>query len=371
MKIKHYLVLALLGFSVLTSCKKDEEEKRAPAVKMSITDKELNGKVNEKIAFSAIIENGVAVEQTWTLDGVIKTTESSFAFTPPKSGIYNVTYTAKAEGGTFTYVYILNVGIPTVPTTPGSSSFVTRLLEYNPAPGQFINKAPGNLVSAEGILGKKGMVTLGAWGGYIVLGFDHTVINEVNKDDIIVYGNPMPNFAEPGIIWVMQDENGNGLADDTWYEIAGSEFNKPGYKRDYSVTYTKPNPVTADVPWKDSDGNTGVVKTNTFHKQSYFPEWVKGDEYILKGSKLPSTGINMTVPTYITSAPFAWGYADNTADGDKIDIAKAVDKDGKNVALAGIDFIKIQTGIQANMGWLGELSTEVIGVEDLSLVKAK
>lgn len=70
MKIKHYLVLALLGFSVLTSCKKDEEEKPMPAVKMSIIDKELNGKVNEKIAFSASIENGVSVEHTWTLDGV-------------------------------------------------------------------------------------------------------------------------------------------------------------------------------------------------------------------------------------------------------------------------------------------------------------
>lgn len=369
MKIKHYFVLLLLGFSVLTSCKKDEEEKPAPAVKMGITGKELNGKVNEKIAFSASIENGVSVEHTWTLDGVIKTTESSFAFTPLKSGIYNVTYTAKAEGGTFTYAYVLNVGIPTVPTTPGSSSFVTRLLEYNPAPGQFINTSLGNLVGAQGILGKMGMVSLGAWGGYIVLGFDHTVINEVNKDDIIVYGNPMQNFAEPGIIWVMQDENGNGLADDTWYEIAGSEFNKPGYKKDYSVTYTKPNPVTGDVPWKDSDGSTGVVKTNIYHTQSYFPEW-KGTEYTLKGSKLPSTGINRTVPTFITSAPFAWGYADNTVGGDKIDIAKAVDKDGKTVALAGIDFIKIQTGIQADMGWLGELSTEVTGVEDLSLVKA-
>ncbi|AOM80365.1 cell surface protein [Pedobacter steynii] len=369
MKIKHCLAIALLSFSVLTSCKKDKEEQPVLSVKMAVTDKALNGKVNEKINFSAAVENGVLVEQSWTLDGVIKTTAGSFEFTPPKSGIYSIAYTAKASGTEFTYDYTLNVGVPTVPVTPTSNSFVTKLLEYSPAPGQFINKAPGNLVSAQGILGKKGMVTLGAWGGYIVLGFDHTVINETGKDDIIVYGNPMPNFAEPGIVWVMQDENGNGLADDTWYEISGSEFNKTGYRRNYSVTYTRPVPTTADVPWKDSDGNTGVVKTNSFHKQSYFPEWITGNTYTLKGSLLPSTGINMSNPSYITSTPFAWGYADNTVGGDKIDIAKAVDKDGKSVALGGIDFIRIQTAIQANMGWLGELSTEVIGVEDLSLVK--
>lgn len=371
MNIKHYLILALLSLSVLSACKKDKEERAVPNVKMGVLSQALNGKVNEKTSFSATVENGLTVAHSWKLDGVIKTTESSFEFTPPKSGIYKIDYTATAEGAVFSYSYTLNVGVPTVPTSPTSNSFVTRLMEYNPAPGQFINKAPGNLVSAQGILGKKGMVTLGAWGGYIVLGFDHTVINEANKDDIIVYGNPMPNFAEPGIIWVMQDENGNGLADDTWYEIAGSEFNKPGYKRNYSVTYKRPVPATADVPWTDSDGKSGVVKTNTFHKQPYFPEWVTGNEYTLTGSLLPSTGIDMTVPTYITSAPFAWGYADNTAGGDKIDIAKAVDKDGKPVALGGIDFIKIQTAIQANMGWLGELSTEVIGVEDLGIAKAK
>ena len=257
---------------------------------------------------------------------------------------------------------------PIKPITDESNMYVTELFEFMPAPGQFINKAPGNLASAKGILGGKGMVSLGAWGGYIVLGFDHTVVNN-DGEDIIVYGNAMPTFSEPGIIYVMQDENGNGKPDDTWHEVVGSEFGKEGYIRNYSVTYTRPNPTTGDIPWKDNQGKTGVVATNTFHKQPYFPEWIEEDEYTLTGSILSSKNIDMTNPSYITSAPFEYGYADNTPDGDKIDISNAIDKDGNKVSLKGIDFIKIQTGIQANMGWLGELSTEVIGVADLSLVK--
>lgn len=56
------------------------------------------------------------------------------------------------------------------------------------------------------------------------------------------------------------------------------------------------------------------------------------------------------------------------AGGDEIDIAHAVDKDGRTAGLQGVDFIKIQTGIQYNMGWLGEQSTEVAGVADINLL---
>lgn len=368
MKIKNYLFLACLIIAALSACKKDEALP-APVMQMSVAEKVVVGKVSEKLSFSATNTNDVVYQQEWKLNGEVKSTDGTYEFTPLKSGTYQVEYTATNQSGTFTYLYTITVGVPSRPVTPESSMYVSQLFEYNPAPGQFINKTPGNLESAQGIIGKKGMVTLGAWGGYIVLGFDHTVVNVTEKEDIIIYGNASATFAEPGIVWVMQDENNNGKPDDTWYEVAGSEFGKTGYKRNYSVTYTRPIPDTAPIPWKDSDGNTGVVATNTFHKQSYFPLWVTGNEYTLTGSILPGTNINMTIPTNITSAPFAWGYADNTAGGDKIDISNAVDKDGKKVFLAGIDFIKIQTALQANMGWLGELSTEVIGVADISLVK--
>ncbi len=165
----------------------------------------------------------------------------------------------------------------------------------------------------------------------------------------------------------MQDENGNGLPDDTWYQIKGSAHELEGTIQHYEVTYHRPGDPSADIPWEDNQGNTGVIATNSFHTQAYYPEWIAADSYTLEGTLLSSANIDMSNPSYITSAPFAYGYADNTAGGDTIDIADAIDEDGNAVVLEGIDFVKIQTGIQANMGWLGELSTEVTGVADLSI----
>jgi hypothetical protein len=254
--------------------------------------------------------------------------------------------------------------------TPQSSAYVTTLFDFNPAPGQFINTGIADTVAAKATLKTdQGLVSLGGWGGYIVVGFDHTVLNADNKMDFVVYGNAFAKFAEPGVIWVMQDTNNNGKPDDTWYEIKGSASYKDGYTRNYSVTYTRPTCDTCSVPFKDNKGNTGVVQTNIFHTQAYFPIGLKGNTVTYSGSLLPSSNINMDDPSYITSASFDYGYGDNTGGGDQIDISSAIDDKGNNVSLKGIDFIKVQTGILANMGWLGEQSTEFTGAADLSLLK--
>jgi hypothetical protein len=256
------------------------------------------------------------------------------------------------------------------PTTSSSSAYVTQLFEFNPAPGQFINTGLGDTVAATGTLnGINGLVSLGAWGGYIIVGFDHTVVNVTGKNNIVVYGNGFPGFAEPGVIWVMQDTNGNGKPDDTWYEIDGSASGLPGYIRNYSVTYTRPACDTCSVPWSDNQGHTGVVQTNIFHTQAYFPIGIKGNTYTLKGTLLPSTKIDMSNPSYITSGAFDYGYSDSHTGGDTVSIEHAIDATGKRVKLTGVDFIKVQTGIQFNMGWLGEQSTEFCGAADVSLLK--
>ena len=69
---------------------------------------------------------------------------------------------------------------------------------------------------------------------------------------------------------------------------------------------------------------------------------------------------------------FVYGYADsavNDTEGACIDIDWAVDAHGKAVHLPGVDFVKIYTGVHQVNGWLGECSTEVMGVEDLHLLK--
>lgn len=62
--------------------------------------------------------------------------------------------------------------------------------------------------------------------GYIIVGFDHSIPNSGNQYDFCVQGNAFDGSSEPGIVWVMQDINGNGLPDDEWYELKGSEAGK-------------------------------------------------------------------------------------------------------------------------------------------------
>lgn len=273
------------------------------------------------------------------------------------------------RAGTITQNFTVNV--EAIIPDGGSSAFVSTLFEYMPAPGQFMNKAPGNLASANAILGNKNsMVTLGAWGGYIVLGFDHTVMNK-DGVDIQVYGNAFNNWSEPGIVWVMQDENGNGKPDDTWFELKGNAFGTANHRTNYEITYTRPASPDNDVAWTDNAGNTGFVKKNQFHKQAYYPEWITANSYTLKGSWLKSK-VDRTNPSYVISPAYEWGYADDLANGSgggKVDIANAVNKDGSAATLKGIDFIKIQTAVLDDAGWLGEVSTEVNGVEDLNFGK--
>ena len=89
--------------------------------------------------------------------------------------------------------------------------------------------------------------------------------------------------------------------------------------------------------------------------------------------------------TGMRSVRRAFGYADNqlrgsepytTPDnpytrevehsgGDAFDIGWAVDQEGTYVELDQIHFIKVQSAIQADGGWLGELSSEVTGAVDI------
>ena len=375
MKIRNQFLVALLALTISSACKKDDEEiiqaaqeeaTVAPGIKMGNESPAINGKVNEVTMLKATNVVGNRINQEWLVNTEVKSNTGVLEFTPSKSGVYNISYKAANSAGTFKFDYVLTVAVPEVPTTSASNRFVTSFFEFAPAAGQFMNEASwGNQESGKTIIGKQASpgVSLGAFGGYVVYGFDHTVMNQPDKEDIIVYGNAFANFSEPGVVWVMQDENGNGKPDDIWYELAGSETGKEGYVRDYSVTYTRPTPPILSVSWKDNKGNTGVVK-QTFHKLNHYPLWITTDEFTRTGTLLPSTGIKGS-----SSAAFAFGFADNVAGGDKVDIANAIDKDGKKVVLKGIDFIKVQTGIMADLTIFGELSTEVTGIADISLIK--
>lgn len=66
--------------------------------------------------------------------------------------------------------------------------------------------------------------------------------------------------------------------------------------------------------------------------------------------------------------PFAWGYADNYSTSDRtgmtnrLRISDAVTADGAPANLAQVDFIMVQTGVNAKAPLIGEVSTEVSGI---------
>lgn len=286
------------------------------------------------------------------------------------------------------HVFMLCLGLLTAPLAVGNPSpYINKVYEFVPAPGQFVGAAYPAYSEGETeadvlrrvdslLVGEPGinrMISLGAWGGYVTFGFDHPVVNVPGEYDLRVHGNAFVNppvdgvqygSCEPGIVYVSQDANGDGLPNDTWYELAGSESART--IRRYEVTYFSDE---ADVPWQDNMGNADFIYRNVFHQQrSYYPLWRTDDEYTLTGSLLPSN-VN---PDNRQSYPFAYGYVDVWPNSDERSALKldwAIDADGASVLLTHIDFVRVQTGVMmprwGNGGLNGEMSTEVTGAEDL------
>ena len=141
-----------------------------------------------------------------------------------------------------------------------ASPYINKVYEFRPAPGQFVNELPeyesgdtyaDMLAKAQEALAfdkQPGAVSLGAFGGYVVFGFDHTIVNTPDAFDFKIYGNAIISdinnaggSCEPGVVYVSRDENGNGLPDDPWYELAGSEHTNPATVSRFSVTYKRPD----------------------------------------------------------------------------------------------------------------------------------
>ncbi|MHC5200863.1 cell surface protein [Myroides sp. LJL119] len=275
-------------------------------------------------------------------------------------------------------------------------SHLTKVYDFQPAYGQFVNKYPkyqkGDtkqtmIQKAQDLLAKDKpeLVSLGGFGGYIEFAFDHSIINLPGVADFRVLGNAFQvsdgqiitsASSEPGIIMVGVDFNKNGKPDpDEWFEIMGSEHNNPKTIKNYSITYFKPDPdldaakgqVDKYIRWQDNQNNQGYKSKNASHSQSYFPLWIEAQSITFKGTLLPNNVKNNGNWAFDA---FEYGYADNHPNSDNrsaIDIDWAVDKDGNKVHLKYIDFIRVYSALNQQAGILGETSTEVAGAIDLHL----
>lgn len=338
----------------------------------------------------------------WSVDGEeVPCTERYFRFTPAASGDYRVRVTvSEDEAGSCTATLLVRCTAASEaerqrPATGGSSATQNRVYEWTPAPGQFIGDTnTGGMTGlettselacawAERRLAERKFVSLGGFGGRIVVGFDHSIPRSGAPYDFAIMGDAFDSSNEPGIVWVMQDVNGNGLPDDEWYELRGSESDSDETRRNYAVTYFRPPGKGMPVEWVDSEGRTGQIDyIPSHHRQaSYYPAWIDAECYTLRGTCLSARNRLDPATGYWNNRPYDWGYADNRGSDDLqpdgapdgsgqrtgFRIANAIYPDGTPAELQYVDFIRVQVGVHAKSGILGELSTEVFSFEDLSL----
>ncbi len=359
------------------------------------------------VYLTPIIDGTEAITYKWTVNGATADCDgSTYRFVTETPGQYSVSVIVNGQ-------YVASVNVICVDATEESryrkataaSSIVsTKVFEWCPAPGQFIGETQsggmtGNETTleaanawAESRLAANNYVSLGGFGGYIIVGFDHSIPCTDGEYDFSVLGNAFFNAQsgtggsnEPGIIYVMQDVNGNGLPDDEWYELRGSNTGVDGTIQDYAVTYYRPSGSGMSVQWIDNLGIQGTIDyLASFHRQpTYYPAWIVADSYTLRGTRLKAQTTQDSSTGLWDNWAFGWGYSDNmgsdvlsatnSTDGTGqrvgLKIENAMYADQSPIQLQYIDFIKVQTGVNSKAGWLGEVSTEVVGFQDLSLMR--
>ena len=270
-------------------------------------------------------------------------------------------------------------------TTATVEEPASRVLEYTPAPGQFINSSLAGFPADAPITTPEAAAAYAQarlnMGGTpdpdaetVSYGFVSPVEPEDDVSapgaegpdyDLYVTGNSFNGPSEPGIVWVAQDSDGDDShVGETWYELKGSEYDNPKTRFGYEATYVEQADGT--VAWTDNKGGDGSID-RTIHTQSYVPAWVQPLTYA--GTRLPDNVEPDTETGIYDLRAFAWGYVDNASSIDgagmknRFKIANAVDADGNPANLRQIDFVKIQTGVNCKAGnGVGEISTEVCGV---------
>jgi len=193
--------------------------------------------------------------------------------------------------------------------------------------------------------------------------------------------NPNNRWLEAGVIEISLDTNANGLADDAWFVIRGSSL--PAVPQDAFRVQSWPaspdtagfelpaefappppffvvNPLSAsELHWGYADASP-VLRLGDLTGSLGFP----GEDALDDPEDDPA--IDPAVFYTMPDNPNIIGIDPGSGGGDAFDIAWAVDPaTGDPAGLSGFDFIRIRTGVMADLGPLGEISTEIDAVADV------
>jgi hypothetical protein len=305
-----------------------------------------------------------------------------------------------------------------------ASPFATEVLEYAPAPGQLVNNGLFNdparalgppLGGGTHAANNDSLVSLGGFGGLIVLGFDHRVMdhaaNPLGMDFIIfgnafwVGGNPQRRWAEAGHVEISRDDNGNGLPDDPWYLIPGSHIDDPAgqfEEQTWDNDSGTPTIPPANLGWWPA-GAPSPMTTSAYRLPALFeaivvdnpeapdpfdpfsttvegvfgyadvsPTLILGDFNADNDTDDPEDDPLIaperfyTVPDDPVVVGVVVGGGGVAGGGDAFDIAWAIDAaTGQPADLDGFDFIRVTVAVNAVDPLLGEKSAEIDAVADV------
>jgi hypothetical protein len=305
----------------------------------------------------------IGAAYSWSVTGgaydtAAGTTGDAFAFTPKAAGTYTVTVSVTGRnfvtGQSDTKTAVTEVVCYTGALPAGT--FASPLKNFSP--GQFTEKGTGY-----------------GWSLGSALGYE--VFSIAASSGFRVTGNAFGGWEEPGVVWVQEDRNGNGLPDEMWYELTGSDednpLTKPYITRRYAIKWfrfgdeAKENEYGQIIRtncWVDNKGRAGILGGGWPY------DWgVSGDWVVYTGTIIRDGQVNDILPPLTINFPQRLaGYVDCFKNGDQNYVFSkdvAIRADGSPANLEYIRFVKVQTGMFMYGGAFGETSTEIVSATGL------
>jgi hypothetical protein len=301
-----------------------------------------------------------------------------------------VTYSWSASGGSFSSPASASGEFYSVtPTAAGTTTVTVQVTGQSYITGQPVTKtATTDVVCHEGTvpagaaawgLGQKLLQpgpgqyavagsgygwSLGSFGGYEVWRVNH-------KNIYTISGNAFAGWDEPGTVWIQEDRNGNGIPDEMWYELKGSQdYVTNGLNRRYAVTYIDTSVETSTIGSKliyfvDARGRAGTWLSQwhtSWPPRITFTGTLLGDS----GGKVPDEMCSGLWGYVDVSGPSSGhGPAGDIHKPNEFPIHRAIRANGSSVALTDVRFIKVSTAVFTNTSYFNDKSTEIYSADFL------